>query len=322
MKACGIIFLTTTMCSGLERTGRWVKSSYCIEGYYFSEKTFQNPVPEQIYIRKVFLGTVGKTYKIYPHLEGLNLFYNLLQDNESKNLLVKLVAFRMLGHRKVRLPLSTPAYWKGIDELENLLDKKEKYAGMNLLDLRTKQIEVSLYYIPKGAYATFVVEQYKYFSPSKTIRAKAGDVVLDGGGCYGDTALYFAAKVCGKESGKVFPFEFIPSNLDVLKKNSSMNPDLPRFITVAENPLWEESGKQVFYKEAGSSSQVQFQEFEDQDGETTTVSIDDFVARNNLSKVDFIKMDIEGAEPVALKGGINTIKKFKPKLALHLSQHG
>lgn len=32
----------------------------------------------------------------------------------------------------------------------------------------------------------------------------------------------------------------------------------------------------------------------------------------NLNSCDFIKMDIQGSEPLALQGGINTIKKFRP----------
>ena len=49
-----------------------------------------------------------------------------------------------------------------------------------------------------------------------------------------------------------------------------------------------------------------------------TISIDDFVIERKLSRVDFIKMDIEGAELCALKGAERTIRAFKPKLAISL----
>lgn len=47
-----------------------------------------------------------------------------------------------------------------------------------------------------------------------------------------------------------------------------------------------------------------------------TISIDEFIKEENLAKVDFIKMDIEGSEERALLGGKETLRKFKPKLAI------
>lgn len=44
------------------------------------------------------------------------------------------------------------------------------------------------------------------------------------------------------------------------------------------------------------------------------VCLDDFLQE----KVTFIKMDIEGAEMDALKGAEQTIRKYKPKLAISI----
>ena len=48
-----------------------------------------------------------------------------------------------------------------------------------------------------------------------------------------------------------------------------------------------------------------------------TSTIDDFCRQRNVTP-DFIKMDIEGAELSALKGGIETIKKYRPQLAISI----
>ena len=45
-------------------------------------------------------------------------------------------------------------------------------------------------------------------------------------------------------------------------------------------------------------------------------TIDKLVAELKLPRVDFIKMDIEGAEVPALAGAHETIARFKPRLAI------
>jgi FkbM family methyltransferase len=134
------------------------------------------------------------------------------------------------------------------------------------------------------------------------------------GGCWADTALYFASKI-GHE-GKVYSFEFIPDNIKLHNINTNFNPDLKKRIELVSNPVSDITGIPVYYFDHGPGSRIEFKPFEGQSGSTSTISIDDFVTKNNLEKVDFIKMDIEGAELPALKGAVETIKKFRPKLAI------
>lgn len=50
--------------------------------------------------------------------------------------------------------------------------------------------------------------------------------------------------------------------------------------------------------------------------DVNTISIDELVKEKDIQKVDFIKMDIEGSELRALKGGFETIKRDRPQLAI------
>jgi hypothetical protein len=50
--------------------------------------------------------------------------------------------------------------------------------------------------------------------------------------------------------------------------------------------------------------------------EVPLTTIDRIVAELGLPRVDFIKMDIEGAEANALNGARETILKYKPRMAI------
>ena len=47
-----------------------------------------------------------------------------------------------------------------------------------------------------------------------------------------------------------------------------------------------------------------------------TIRIDEWVEQRALSRVDFIKLDVEGAELNALRGAEKTIRAFKPRMAV------
>jgi FkbM family methyltransferase len=57
--------------------------------------------------------------------------------------------------------------------------------------------------------------------------------------------------------------------------------------------------------------------FGDDGEEVETITIDSL----NLDKCDFIKLDIEGAEPLALSGAMETIKKFHPVILFEHNHH-
>jgi FkbM family methyltransferase len=257
-----------------------------------------------------------------PDVFKFKYLFDNLETQEDKELLLQLIAYKWLGYRKVKLPLNTPQYWEKLDQIGKLADKADvlslsfNNSSINKFNLTPLGYPIQLYFSPLGIMIDFIIKQYEYKKGNNLIKIEQGDTVIDAGGCWGDTALYFANEA--GNSGKVYSFEFIPGNITVFEKNTSLNTALNDRIVLVNRPVWKDSSTKVYFKDRGPGSRVEMESFDGQDGECVTLSIDDLVTQKGLDRLDFIKMDIEGAETTALQGAENAIKKFKPKLAIAL----
>ena len=254
---------------------------------------------------------------LIPNFE--KLFSKL--NKEDQKLLLALVAYRTMGFSRVMLPRNNKEYREALTTAKTLIESEEKYHPnylhfvLDKFNLAKIGFPIQLFFSELAIAIDFIIEQYAYKRNGETvIEVQNGDTVLDVGGCWGDTALYFAYKA--GEKGNVFSFEFIPNNIKLHNINTALNPTLQNRIKVIPIPVLDKSNIPIYYKDAGPSSRVSTKQFEGQTGATETISIDDFVKQNKIEKVDFIKMDIEGSETLALHGAIETIKKFKPTLAI------
>jgi FkbM family methyltransferase len=246
------------------------------------------------------------------------IYENLVEGD--RNLLLALIAFRVLGYRKVKLPSNNSKYIEALSQASPLANQEDSYDPhfmgfiLKKFDLNPIGHDVQFYFNEQGVAIDFIIEQYAYKKADVNISVETGDVVLDLGGCWGDTALYFASKAGPR--GKVYSFEFIPDNIKLFEINKDFNKHFSDRIELVRHPVSNIAGQEIFFKDNGPGSRIEFVPFKGYTGSTTTVSIDSFVSMKGIERVDFIKMDIEGAEPSALAGGLETIRKHKPKLAI------
>lgn len=257
---------------------------------------------------------------VEPHITDLEWLYSKLADDESKQWLTSMMAFRAIGHRKIRLATNIPDYWEGVRRAKALAASDETidlgFLGFTATKLNLSPVgyPIELFFVPFAVHTQFVMQPYRCVSGRKVIDARSGDTVLDCGGCYGDTALYFAHKV--GPQGKVFSFEFVPANLDIWHKNIELNPNLKPTIRLVEAPVSDKSGHELYLEGSGPGTRIVQKPIGVGAASVRTIAIDDVIERENLEQVDFVKMDIEGSELPALQGAEKTLRKFRPTLAI------
>ncbi|PLX83453.1 MAG: hypothetical protein C0616_00300 [Desulfuromonas sp.] len=262
---------------------------------------------------------------IRPRQEQFEWLHEALDDNFSRELLVQVLAFRLMGHKKIKLPLNNAEYWRQYSEVEAMTSGKETlplgFRGWEAyrVNLQAYGYPIELYARPGAVMGQLLLQQYRCPLAKGSIEVKPGDTVIDGGACYGDSALYFAHKA--GLTGQVYSFEFLPENVHVFEQNMELNPKLRRCIKRIDHPLWSCSGVELFVEGNGPGTRVCPDSESPTARKVTTMSIDDLVRRERLEKVDFIKMDIEGSELAALKGAKETICRFAPKLAISVYHH-
>ena len=250
-------------------------------------------------------------------ISSFEYLFNLLNDEYSKKLLLKVLAYRILGPTKVNLPLNNQKLFDHIEKIEKAVAQESVSVStsrgeeLHLHELSFLGNQIKLYLNSAAIYSRFFIKGYNF--KRNEIKVEKGNVVIDAGACYGDTAIYFACHT-GK-SGKVYSFEFVKQNIDIFNKNIQLNKKIAPIISLVKMPLWSNSNTEIFVEDEGPGSKAVLEKSQGV-SKHKTISIDDFVSKEEIDRVDFIKMDIEGAELHALKGATNVIKKFKPKLAI------
>ncbi|MCD8543312.1 MAG: FkbM family methyltransferase [Sulfurospirillum cavolei] len=100
----------------------------------------------------------------------------------------------------------------------------------------------------------------------------------------------------------IHSFELLNENIRLFEYNNTLN----------------KIKKQVYIKQAKAQGATSMFGNASSLEQVKTIKLDDYVIKNKIEKIDLIKMDIEGAEIPALEGALNTIRQFKPRLALCL----
>jgi FkbM family methyltransferase len=261
--------------------------------------------------------------RLWELADGLEATYSRLGDERSRRAMIDVLKLRVLGPYHAPLALTPEMY-----RAEQARADRELRTASATIEVSDPWFSpLSLYRVPlRGGspvalhshsvdiVSVFVLGQYAYAHDGQRVTVEPGDVVLDVGGCWGDTALYFASLV--GPSGKVYTFEFDPESLEILRANLALNPELADRIEVVEKALWHRSGETLEIVQAGRCTSV----IEGDDGANTarvqTITLDDFVEQTGVDRVSFVKMDVEGAECNVLQGARGSLARFAPKLAI------
>ena len=144
---------------------------------------------------------------------------------------------------------------------------------------------------------------------------KEGNNFMDIGAHVGRITLE-AARIVGKK-GKVFSFEPHPNTFAQFQYNVSLN----NFnnITECNFGLGDEVGK--FYVEVVDENNAGMNRISKNNSSNIAVEVkilDDYLLATDIKSLDFIKVDVEGFEYKALKGGEKTLLKWHPVLFIEL----
>ncbi len=174
-----------------------------------------------------------------------------------------------------------------------------------------------LYWIPKGSRYVLpynLAEQKRRIYGNDSQSARSGDIVLDCGANVGVTVRVWLAS----GAKEVVAIEPAPENLECLRRNFKDEIAAGRVILYPKG-VWDKDDimpMQIDPNNSAADSFVIHREGGTEIRGIPLTTIDKLVAELKLDRVDFIKMDIEAAEPKALAGARDTIARYHPRMAL------
>jgi FkbM family methyltransferase len=150
---------------------------------------------------------------------------------------------------------------------------------------------------------------------------KPGYVVVDVGAHIGYFTLLFA-KLVGEE-GLVIAFEPLEETFAVLVENVALNGY--RNVCLEKKAVSESSGVVLLYRDEWMAFPAASHVIPNTRSRllaypVSTLCLDEYVEAKGIKRVDFVKMDVEGAEGLVIKGMKKVIERDKPIIVVEV--HG
>ncbi len=151
---------------------------------------------------------------------------------------------------------------------------------------------------------------------------RPGMVCLDVGANIGLIGLHLARKT--GPTGAVHCFEPVSNNVRRLEQHIERN-NLQSIVRIHQYALSNCTGKILMsiadqdYTNQGMGSIVLQDDLLSNQIEINAITLDAFAEQMGLDRLDFAKIDIQGAEPLFLEGGRRTLTRFHPDLVMEVS---
>jgi FkbM family methyltransferase len=146
---------------------------------------------------------------------------------------------------------------------------------------------------------------FKYYS------LKESDVVIDCGAHVGVITLYASQKVGA--SGKVIAFE--PDDMNYLKLKDNIKLNNLKNVILIKKGVWSKDATLEFFSTLAADSSFVIKGT-NKSVKVPVTAIDSELKKHKINRLDFIKMDIEGAEIEAVKGCTKFMKKCNVHFAI------
>lgn len=242
----------------------------------------------------------------------------LFADDLSRLLFDQSLVLRATSHRNFYFPRIDFDDLLRIDDVQPFTepDFPHDYIGMPLgifsitllgrgdqrqLKVITREIQLRLV----NSYRQYLIRRNGFdLSPG------TGSVVLDCGACIGEISVLFAGLV--GTTGEVHLFDPMPLHTRFCRLQAALNPAYAPVLRINEVAVGDSTHEAHASRMPADHSRISPGAISTEDFACTT--IDDYA--KSMRRLDFIKMDIEGAEMAALAGAANTVREFRPRLAI------
>ncbi len=186
--------------------------------------------------------------------------------------------------------------------------KQKKY--YKLLPKKFRDImPFQCYNIAMDIIIRFVEGGLKFGGPRKEkfYKVKSGDIVVEMGAFRGYYTLYLSENV--KNLGEVIAIEPLNDNLHFLTKN--LNKNKISNVHIIPKGVWSKKTELTFLRKKNDKQSASVDiNYSDADKYKIKVdTLDNILSKKNINKIDFMIIQLNGAELEAING----LKKFKPQ---------